>query len=345
MRKRIVFLITTLLLSALTLPLSAQEATDTPDSALTSDVTRIQIAHFAPDAPPVVPYVDGQATIGTLSFPGVTGWIEVPSTSFNLTLVPEGAPQSQAVFDPVTVSNSLGGWITLIVAGSLANDSLALYALAQPAGGLNPECARVVVFHGIQGGPTVDLMRGEGGESLGSVMFPGSGMMDPGMMATDEPGMMATDEAGMMMDNPCGGDVMATAEPGDMGMMEYGSGHALQCTLLTTMNMLAAGDAMATDEAGMMATDEPGVMATDMGSSMNNCAFVIDVPAGAGGFGAFAGGTQLGDLANTQFAANTYNFVALIGTGDAPQTFTYVTQADVVDQMMQDEMDRLGGAG
>ncbi len=224
MRKRSVWILAVLLVCALAAPLSAQEVTQTPEGSMSgdmgstpmlSDVTRVQIGHFAPDAPPVVAYVNGQPTMEALSYPALTGWIEMPATSINLMLVPEGAAEDQAVLGPVTISNTMGGWMTLIVAGSAANGTLGLYALNQPTGGLAPNCARVVVFHGIENGPGVDL-QGADGVSLGAnLMFPGS---MTGAMSTQE-----ADATGSMANNLCslavGGDMTATQD-GDAG-----SGH------------------------------------------------------------------------------------------------------------------------
>lgn len=391
MSKRFLVVLAALLLVVVALPLSAQEVTQTPggdlgNTGMMSDVTRVQIGHFAPDAPPVVAYINGQAVLEALTYPALTGWLEFPGTSLNLTFVPEGAPEDQAVLGPVTVSNTLGGWLTLVVAGSATNGTLGLYAINQPTGSLAPNCARVLVFHGVEGGPTVDL-QDAGGMSFGAnLAFPG-GMMAGDMMATQEADMMGTQEvggtaggqAGMAtmstacamtgMDSGMSGGAQATQDPSLMGtqeagdtsgqtmgnimmtgMRDYSQGQSLACSLIATLNTgdpMMSGDAQATQDA--MATAELGAaespVGADAGSMLgtyNNCAYVIDVPAGAGTFGAYADDGLLADFGTTEFTANTYTFVALIGTTDAPQVFTFTLQGADVDTLLANEQERMG---
>lgn len=379
MSKRFLVVLAALLLVVGALPLSAQEVTQTPggemgNTGMMSDVTRVQIGHFAPDAPPVVAYINGQAVLEALTYPALTGWLEFPGTSLNLMFVPEGAPEDQAVLGPVTVSNTLGGWLTLVVAGSATNGTLGLYALNQPAGGLAPNCARVLVFHGVEGGPTVDL-QDAGGLSFGAnLAFPGSGGVSGDLQATQEAGGTASGQPGMAtmstacamtgMDSGMSGAAMATQEAGMAdgqtmgnmvmsGMRDYSQGQSLTCSLIATLNTgdaMMSGDSQATQDA--MATAELGAaespVGADAGSMLgtyNNCAYVIDVPAGAGTFGAYADGGLLADFGTTEFTANTYTFVALIGTTDAPQVFTFTLQGTDVDTLLANEQQRMGGMG
>lgn len=389
MSKRFLVVLAALLLVVGALPLSAQEVTQTPggemgNTGMMSDVTRVQIGHFAPDAPPVVAYINGQAVLEALTYPALTGWLEFPGTSLNLMFVPEGAPEDQAVLGPVTVSNTLGGWLTLVVAGSATNGTLGLYAINQPTGSLAPNCARVLVFHGVEGGPTVDL-QDAGGMSFGAnLAFPGGmpGGMSGDMQATQEAGGTASGQAGMAtmstacamtgMDGGMSGGAQATQDPSLMGtqeagmgdgqtmgnmvmsgMRDYSQGQSLTCSLIATLNTgdaMMSGDAQATQDA--MATAELGAAESPVGAdagsmlgTFNNCAYVIDVPAGAGTFGAYADGGLLADFGTTEFTANTYTFVALIGTADAPQVFTFTLQGTDVDTLLANEQQRMGGMG
>lgn len=389
MSKRFLVVLAALLLVVGALPLSAQEVTQTPggemgNTGMMSDVTRVQIGHFAPDAPPVVAYINGQAVLEALTYPALTGWLEFPGTSLNLMFVPEGAPEDQAVLGPVTVSNTLGGWLTLVVAGSATNGTLGLYAIDQPTGSLAPNCARVLVFHGVEGGPTVDL-QDAGGMSFGAnLAFPGGmpGGTSGDMQATQEAGGTASGQAGMAtmstacamtsMDSGMSGGAQATQDPSLMGtqeagmgdgqtmgnmvmsgMRDYSQGQSLTCSLIATLNTgdaMMSGDAQATQDA--MATAELGAAESPVGAdagsmlgTFNNCAYVIDVPAGAGTFGAYADGGLLADFGTTEFTANTYTFVALIGTADAPQVFTFTLQGTDVDTLLANEQQRMGGMG
>jgi hypothetical protein len=162
-------------------------------------ISRIRLVHLAPDAPALVTYVNGAPSgIQTISYPTMTGWVEIPTSAFTLSLIPEGAPAAQAAVGPVTITGPNFGYTTIVVVGSFQDGTLNVYAIEGDITRISEDCARVTMFHAIEGGPAVDIV--VNGVSVANIGFPGgeagSGQLintqidgqaaDTGMAATPE---------------------------------------------------------------------------------------------------------------------------------------------------------------
>jgi len=80
----------------------------------------------------------------------------------------------------------------------------------------------------------------------------------------------------------------------------------------------------------------------------NNCAYTFDVPAGASSLVANtvgSTGSAMPNLANMTFAADTYYFIALVGTPENPQVFTYNLAASSISGMMANSNGNNGTSG
>jgi hypothetical protein len=336
-----IILLLGLMAAAVILPTTAQDATPevtagapTAEAGATADVTitqdatvrntpvnHIRIIYLSPDGPVLVPYLNGAASgIQLLQAPAVTGWIELP-TGTSLTLVPQGNAQSQAAFGPFSLDEQNRSWTTILIVGS-AQNGLQAYAVSENLANIPSGSARVTVFHGIEGGPAVDVMLDNGTVLASGIGFPGSDTI------SDAVGASATMEAG------------ATAEAGT-GQM---TATALDCVAVNspasstsgvsspnanaTAEVSATMDANATTEAGATMEASAGTGSTQMatmGDTFASCGSTFDVPAGTYNIQvvpAGQSGSPLLTLGNTQLNADTYYIVAAVGTATNPQVYT-----------------------
>jgi hypothetical protein len=282
MRKGTLLFLLLALLAAVIAPISAQEgqATEEPTAEVSAnqdsevEVTTIRLAHFAPDAPVLVAYVNGQPSgIQDLAYPSLSGWVEIPTGS-TLSLIPQGASQSSAVLGPLNIT-AADNWTTIVFVGSAAGGTLAAYAIQENLGAIPEGCAMVTVFHAIEGAPAVDLLTDDGTALARGIGFPGSGLSnatggDMGggtdMQATEEAGtdaaateeagadMTATEESGTTGTDPCAGEMMGTGT--DMQATEEAAAtEDAAATEEAGADMTVTEDPMATEEAGMGSGD------------------------------------------------------------------------------------------
>jgi len=69
----------------------------------------------------------------------------------------------------------------------------------------------------------------------------------------------------------------------------------------------------------------------------SNCAFTFDVPAGTLDLSANSSGSTsnlFSQLSGMNFAADTYYFIALVGTPDNPQVFTFNLPSSSISGML-----------
>lgn len=337
------------------------DATDEADTFIPTVLVRI--AHFASDAPALSPFVNGQPSgIQDLAFPSISGWVQIPEGA-SLSLVPQGGTADDAVVGPVSVDSS-GRWGTIAVVGSQAAGTLSAYLIHENLGALPDGCASVTVFHGIEGGPAFDVAGMDGTVFGSSVGFPGAdnavsvpltgasgqcatasdSMPTDEMAATEEASddMAATEEAVEVMSaNQTGSVVGCTVVP--VGLSTGASADDMSDAVATeeAADASATQEASATEETSMDAsttsTDTTAVRAPSLrqGQRVANCAYTFLIPAGAAGINANAAGASdvLWTLLNTEVEANTYYFIAVIGTADAPQVFNYSVGGGTLDSV------------
>ena len=145
MRKLIFVLVSALLLVFAVAPAAAAEGK-----------AHVRIAHFSPDTPAVDVFVNGApSAIKQLEYKSVTDWMDFDPGSYTLSALPKGGIRS-GVFDLKADT-----WVTVAAIGSLKSNTLKLIAIDEDHGSIAKGYARLIVFHGIEGAPAVDVRSGD----------------------------------------------------------------------------------------------------------------------------------------------------------------------------------------
>ncbi len=174
-------------------PLAAQDSTATPDSGvMTADMAamnataeataqpkpptgHIRIAHLSVDTPPFDTYINGSlSAIQTISYPNITGWVELPVGTYQIAFVPVGQTIDKAILGPTTYTLAESSWMTMAVVGSYEARTLSASINVENYTGLPTSTARLTFFNGLPGSsPVVLTVRTSGGEnfSLKPVQF------------------------------------------------------------------------------------------------------------------------------------------------------------------------------
>jgi uncharacterized surface protein with fasciclin (FAS1) repeats len=161
MRKFSLFAMIAILLTAFAV--SAQEGELT---------TKVRFAHLSPDTPAVEVFINGDSSlVQVLSYPEISGWIEVPAGTYEVAVAPYGAGIEAAAIGPANFSLPSGAFITVAATGSLANGTLGADIISENYSRLNAGEARVTVFHGIEDAPAVDVILGDGTVLISSLAF------------------------------------------------------------------------------------------------------------------------------------------------------------------------------
>jgi len=137
------------------------EATETPVALSPENVVHLRIAYVSPEGDALMPYVnDEPSDIQTLAPGTISGWAEVPAGA-SVSFLPEGG--EDAVLGPVTVNTTGSPWLTIVITGSAADDTLTAFTVKEQVSALPFGCAQVTVINTVADGPDVDLMSGEAG--------------------------------------------------------------------------------------------------------------------------------------------------------------------------------------
>ncbi len=281
----------------------------TPAASMESQatmVTRVRFAHLSPDAPVLVVYADGRPTnVQLLQYPAISGWVEFAGAP-ELTLIPRGAAQSQALIGPFILQNS--SWTTIAIVGSVAADTVEAVVFTQDISPIPDGCARVTVFHAIEGAGAVDVVDDQGNTLVSGLGFAGGS---------------STSGAATSSLNDCD-------EAADSTTRVSVNNVALQCTALAFSaragETAVEATAEATSDADVTAASEPVRASTFTGRTTGSCGYSFNIPAGTLNLQVVPrGGTAspLLDLTGTQFSADTYYFLAVIGTPHNPQLFSF----------------------
>src|SRR5688500_7770423 len=178
----------TLLLAALLLILMLPALAQ---AAQANAVTRFRIINLSPDSPALTTYLNGASSgLQELVYPAMTGWIEAPASEVTLSFAASGASEADALVGPVTITSADGAWTTVIVTGSSANGTLAVYRMDERLAPIPEGCASVTIFHGLEGAPAVDVLLDTGAVLGPSIVFPGTVAVE-GAEATAVPDMAA----------------------------------------------------------------------------------------------------------------------------------------------------------
>jgi hypothetical protein len=158
-------------------PVFAQDATPeaSPEMEMSSEMdmevatAHIRVGHFSADAPTVTTFINGEPSgIQDLSFPDLSGWVEVPVGTYSIAVAPAGGTVDDAVIGPVDLTFEEDTWTTISAIGSVGAGTLSAALISEDVSALDAETARVTIFHGIEGAPAVDLIvNGEVSELTG----------------------------------------------------------------------------------------------------------------------------------------------------------------------------------
>jgi len=146
----------------------------------------IRVAHFSPDTPAVDVFLNGDRTIG-LTFRTITGWVELPVGTYEIVVVPEGAPIEEAAIGPVELTFAENSWTTIAAIGSLQTGTLQAQVIEEDfASELEAGSARLTVFHAIELAGPVDVFA-NGAELIDFLAYPGAAGENDGVVITDVP--------------------------------------------------------------------------------------------------------------------------------------------------------------
>jgi hypothetical protein len=213
------------------------------DAQAMTGTAHVRIAYVVPDGPAVDVYVNTEGLdqlvspdmineglgvlIATSEPTSITDFLGAPAGTFEVTITAAG--DVQPVFGPLSVSLVEGDFITVVVAGTVANNTVNVYTLSEDFTGYTEGGAVVTVVNAVENGVPVDIQTADGTAIFTGVAPLGGSMMgmegdamvgdmaataDP-MMPTQDPMMATQDPAMATVDPAMGGD---TGMTGDMGM-------------------------------------------------------------------------------------------------------------------------------
>lgn len=146
----------------------------------------IRVAHFSPDTPNVDVYVNGEVAIADLAFPTVTDFMTLPAGSYEIAVAPAGTSLEEAAIGPATFDLPADAYLTVAAIGSLEAGTLAPAIIPADFSEIAEGNARVLVFHGIEDAPAVDVLA-NGSVLIPALAFPGSEGDNDGIFELEVP--------------------------------------------------------------------------------------------------------------------------------------------------------------
>jgi uncharacterized surface protein with fasciclin (FAS1) repeats len=222
MKRGVYAVILTLLLALYaTAVVSAQEATTEPipqptqtsseetsteataevvlESTPADDGAHLRVALFAPDAPAVDIYVNGELAVRNLSYPQVSGWFTVAPGTYNIAVTAADADVSNTLIPAVSISASGDTWQTVAATGSVNSGTLTTTLIPEDYSDLMPGTGGFTFFNALEGGPIVNFVRNDvlyfaqisfpGNENIGSSssLREDAGLFNVRVEAADDP--------------------------------------------------------------------------------------------------------------------------------------------------------------
>lgn len=155
--------------------------------------TYLRVGHFASDAEPLALFIDGEQTdINTVSFPNLSGWVELSAGVYQIALAPEGASVDEAVVGPFDAALVGNQWQTLAVVGYQQTDSLIGRILQEDYSPILAGEARLTFLHAVPDVPPVDVV-------INDQVFVGA-LPFPGLTPTQNSGASSVDVAARRID-------------------------------------------------------------------------------------------------------------------------------------------------
>lgn len=143
-------------------------------------LTMVRFAQFSPDAAAIDVYIDGEATdITELDFGDVSDWLSLTSDVYRVAVVPSDGSVEDALVGPAELTLRAGEWLTIALVGSVDGGTIRAQILEENYDEVPPGEARLSFFHGVENGPTLDVLD-EGEALFQRVSFPGSVISEDG---------------------------------------------------------------------------------------------------------------------------------------------------------------------
>ena len=140
------------------LALSAVAAQEEEQAEAEENLGQVRIAHFAPDAPAVDIYIDGELSAAQgANFGDVTPWFQIPAGSYAFAVVPAGETADNAVIEGV-VEVDADSWYTAAAIGLAVDETLELRVIEEDYSPLSFGETRISVFHAIPRVDPVDIL-------------------------------------------------------------------------------------------------------------------------------------------------------------------------------------------
>jgi len=124
---------------------------------MAQDNASIRVGHFAPDAPAVDVYVDGEVVLEDLQFTEVSAFLEVPAGTYSLAVAPTGTSLDDAVIGPMDWALEAGTFTTVAAIGSVENETLTATVFTEDFGATADGQARITFLHTVEGESGLDL--------------------------------------------------------------------------------------------------------------------------------------------------------------------------------------------
>jgi hypothetical protein len=129
--------------------------------------SRVRVLHASPDAPAVDVYVNDAKAVSNLSYPNITGYLELERGTYNIRVVPAGAMTPVVINTEVTVKS--GRDYTIAATGKLASITAQVYMDKNKH--VDEDEARVRVIHLSPDAPEVKVTTEDGKRVSKNVSF------------------------------------------------------------------------------------------------------------------------------------------------------------------------------
>lgn len=120
--------------------------------------SNVQVLHFAPDAPNVDVYVDGELGLTNLAFGSSSGYMTVPAGEYEIVVAPTGTSIDDAVIGPVSVTLNGGRNVNIAAIGSVDAGTLTATIFNQAFPLLEDGEIAVTLLHAVEGAPAIDVV-------------------------------------------------------------------------------------------------------------------------------------------------------------------------------------------
>jgi hypothetical protein len=142
-----------------------EESDDDHDDDTDDESAFVSVAHLSPDAPNVDVYVDGDLTIEDLPFGEVTGYLELPTGSYQVEITAAGDAETSVFDEELEVP---AGDFTIAAIGELEGDNQEFEVVVLEDDNSDPDEGetRVRAFHASPDAPNVDVTVAATGDAL-----------------------------------------------------------------------------------------------------------------------------------------------------------------------------------